>query len=164
MNEIPSEIASAIDELLSLESSAKGYVIDAAEWQKASPFVDALLPECYKLLLQRYPLAGREFDIDEEDVYQGEIGFWEPKHFQGVNDADGLLAVTGLMMADDPELWPFCGIPDGDTLVARGRDFQSLEVCYYSSGFGIDSNSAINSGLREFITRLVPSDYEGGVA
>ncbi len=164
MTDIPSEIALAAEELLSLESSAQGYVVDASEWQKISPFVDSLFPECYKLLLQRYPLAGREFNLDEEDVYQGEIYFWEPSLFRGVKDADGVLPVNGLSLADDPELWPFCGIPDGYLLVARGREFQSVEVLHYCGGFGVDSKSAINDSLCGFLKRLFPSDYEGGVA
>ncbi|MFC5455754.1 hypothetical protein [Prosthecobacter fluviatilis] len=161
--EIPSDIVSAAEELLLLESSAQGCVIDPAEWGQISPFIDSLFPECYKLLLQRFPLAGREFDIDEEDFYQGEIYFWEPHFFRGVEDGDGVLPVAGLLLADDPELWPFCGIPDGNLLVARGRDFQSIQIYKYSAGFGIDSRSPINDSLCGFLKRLFPSDYEGGV-
>jgi hypothetical protein len=70
---IPTDIATAITELLTLESQQVGRTIPRGEWDTLHPVVGAVFPDWYRDLMANYPLAGREFDIDEDGFYQGKM-------------------------------------------------------------------------------------------
>jgi hypothetical protein len=157
---IPPSIKESVEELLALETNQSGLVIKEAEWAALPKEIREIIPAWYKELTSKYPLAGRQFDIDENDCQQGEICFWEPKFYEGISDPAELKEVCGIDLAADPGIFPFCGLPDGEMLVARGADFESAEILHYEGVFGWKENSALNSPIDVFLARLIPSDFE----
>ena len=158
--EIPTDIAEAIGELLSLESGQDGRKIPVDGWQALQPGIGALFPGWYRELMAQYPLAGREFDVDEEGFYQGEIHFWEPAFSEHLADAGELSSFYGAGLSFPESGFPFCHLPDGEMIVATGENPETAVVVYFN-GIRLEERSPLNGGLAEFFSRLIPSDFDG---
>lgn len=160
---IPTDIATAVEDLLSLESRQLGRKIPKDEWNTLSPVVSSLFPDWYRELMAQYPLAGREFDIDEEDFYQGELHLWEPKFIDYISDERELACFYGMDFTVEGSGFPFCHLPDGEIVIATGETFETALAAHFN-GIGFDERSFLNGHLSVVFSRLLPSDYEGGVA
>lgn len=160
---IPTDIATAVENLLSLESQQIGRKIPKEEWNTLCPAVSALFPDWYRELMSQYPLAGREFDVDEEDFYQGELHLWEPPFIDSIQDEQELTCFYGIDFTAESSGFPFCHLPDGEIVIATGQTFETALAAHFN-GIGFDEGSLLNGQLSLLFSRLLPSDFEGGVA